>query len=259
MKISKFNSKTIEEIKECILNAGILTLKYHNNLNTHEIKEDLSPLTKADLESHYYLEKNLKKIINVPVLSEEHYIDYHIRKTWGEFWLIDPLDGTKEFITGHDDYCINIAFIRNNSPVFGMIYAPKLNELYFASVEIGFNYEGKPINQSCSPDGIQMAVSRFHHSEKTQVFIENNNIKFTHPIGAAIKFGRMALGLIQIYPRFEGSKEWDTAAGQIIISTTGCKLLDLTTKKNMLYNKPNIKNNFFFAYNSSLDFNQFKL
>jgi 3'(2'), 5'-bisphosphate nucleotidase len=257
MKSSNFNLKTIEQIKDCIQNAGALTLKYHNNLNTHETKQDLSPVTEADLESHHYLVKNLKKIINVPVLSEEHYIDYHIRKTWNEFWLIDPLDGTKEFINGYDDYCINIAFIKNNSPIFGMIFAPKLNELYFASEEIGFNYEGKSLKQ-ISSDGIQMAVSRFHHSEKTQAFIENNHIRYTYPIGAAIKFGRMALGQIQIYPRFEGSKEWDTAAGQIIIATAGCNLIDLATKKNMLYNKPDIKNNFFFAYNTSTDIYQFK-
>ncbi|WP_157737711.1 3'(2'),5'-bisphosphate nucleotidase CysQ family protein [Legionella spiritensis] len=221
------------------------------------MKIDASPLTEADRVSHEHLTSCLPRIKNIPVLSEEHPIDFDMRKDWHEFWLIDPLDGTKEFINELDDFCINIALIQDREPVLGIVYAPVLNELYYAEKNKGFEYFG-PVLQRTDRQDIVVATSRFHHSQLTDDFMSLNGLTNTYAIGAAIKFGRMALGLIDIYPRFEGSKEWDTAAGQLIIKEASCRIIDLKTQEEPRYNKCDVRNNFFVAYNSLLDIKQFQ-
>jgi 3'(2'), 5'-bisphosphate nucleotidase len=236
---------------EIIRGAGKEILKFCGNSKV-TYKEDKSPFTLADQASHNFLCTHLVKVRNIPILSEEHDVPYEVRKNWKEFWLIDPLDGTKEFINGLDDFCINIALIQNNKPVLGIIYAPRLDELYCAEHNKGFQYIGPPHLQT-NHDNITVGISRFHHSEKTSHFMKINHLYSTYTIAAALKFGRMALGQIDLYPRFEGSKEWDTAAGQIILKESGYKIIDLITGHEPVYNKPTIKNNYFIAFSTKID------
>ncbi len=140
--------------------------------------------------------------------------------------MIDPLDGTKEFINKNDEFCINIALIEKNEPVLGMIFAPRLNELYYAQKNKGFKYIGP---QKKKNSKITVAISRFHHSKQTEEFIKLNKWDNFSAVGAAIKFGRIAIGEIGIYPRYEGSKEWDIAAGHVILQEAGGKIIDLST------------------------------
>jgi 3'(2'), 5'-bisphosphate nucleotidase len=219
---------------------------------SYSLKIDASPLTLADQASHDFLDRSLKDIKNIPVLSEENIIPYTARKNWDEFWLIDPLDGTKEFINGHDEFCINIALIQNKEPVLGLIYAPKLDEFYYAEKGRGFEYKG-PDRSFIKAEGPIIAVSRFHHSQKTEHFLKLHDFTKTYSVGAALKFGRMALGEIDVYPRLEGSKEWDIAAGHIILKEAQCFIVDLTTNTEPIYNKQSLENNYFIAYGPTID------
>ena len=244
-----------ESLIDIVKVAGEEILKVSDNKSFIN-KEDYSPFTAADKVSHDYLKEALVKIYDVPVLSEEESVPFEIRSQWKEFWLIDPLDGTKEFIHGYEDYCINLALIQNNQPVIGVIYAPKLDEIYYAQKGCGFEYIGEPHQRS--EQDVIVAISRFHHSDTTKKFMQLNQLTYTSTIGAALKFGRIALGLIDIYPRFEGSKEWDTAAGQIILEESGGCLVDVKTRKKLLYNKESIKNNYFIAVRNELDHTKFQ-
>lgn len=244
-----------KELLRLIEETGDKILCFYGD-KTFDLKKDDSPLTLADQASHDYLVTHLPQIKNVPILSEECHVDFEQRKNWEEFWLIDPLDGTKEFIHGFDDFCINIALIQQNKPVLGLIYAPLLKEFYFAEEGRGFEYFG-PGHELERDSELVVATSRFHHSELTSHFMTLNNLSKVYTIGAALKFGRMALGQIDLYPRFEGSKEWDTGAGQLILIEANGTVLDLQTRKLPTYNKSNIRNNFFMAYRNHVDINQF--
>lgn len=244
-----------ESLIDIVKVAGEEILKLSDNKSFRN-KEDYSPFTAADKISHDYLKAALVRLYDIPVLSEEECVPFESRSQWKEFWLIDPLDGTKEFINGYDDYCINVALIQDNQPVIGIIYAPKLDEIYYAQKGCGFEYRGMPRQRS--KQGVIVAVSRFHHSDATKKFMQVNQLSYISTIGAAIKFGRMALGLIDIYPRFEGSKEWDTASGQIILEESGGCLVDVKTRKKLLYNKESIKNNYFIAVRNELDHTKFQ-
>lgn len=246
-------------MKESLINiikeAGEELLKASGD-KSFSSKKDRSPFTNADKVSHNYLKAALVKFYDIPVLSEEESVPFEIRSQWQEFWLIDPLDGTKEFINGYKDYCINVALIQNNQPVIGIIYAPKLNELYYAQKDCGFEYRGSPHQRE--ERSLIVAISRFHHSNSTKKFMRLNQLVKVNTIGAALKFGRMALGLIDIYPRFGGSKEWDTAAGQIILEQSGGYIVDVKTEQKPIYNKKILKNNYFIAVRNELDHRKFE-
>lgn len=245
--------KMIEEIKNIIKEAGQIVLSYYGKSCSINAKEDKSPLTQADMASHNFLCAALKQIKNIPILSEENIIPYNLRKNWTEFWLIDPLDGTKEFINNYSEFCVLITLIQNGSPALGVIYAPALDELYSAEKGSSFTYSGPKRNHQVN-NKLITAVSRFHNSDKTLEFIKMNKLVETIKIGSALKFGRMALGEIDLYPRFEGSKEWDIAAGQIILQEANCDIIDLTSNKAPKYNKINLQNNSFIAYGPKINF-----
>jgi len=241
----------IELVKE----SGNEMLKFSHS--DYFLKKDMSPVTHADQISHQYLCKNLLDIKNIPILSEENLVPFFSRKKWSEFWLIDPLDGTKEFMNGFDDFCINIALIEDQKPVLGIIYAPKLNELYWAEEGQGFEYYGRPQRRLNNKDTI-VAISRFHNSPLTKEFMSMNQLDCTVTMGSALKFAHMALGKIDLYPRFEGSKEWDIAAGHIILKEAKCIITDLLTSDEPRYNKQKLENNYFIARRLNVSINQFK-
>jgi 3'(2'), 5'-bisphosphate nucleotidase len=253
--------KNLQKLSEIAINisneaAKIILDIYYQKDQEIKYKKDNSPITIADQKSSDHICKELKNQTNIPVISEEEYITYEQRKNYEFFWLIDPLDGTKEFINKNDEFSINIALIYNNKPIIGLINIPTKKEIYYAIKNQGA-YLLKDNNKLKLPiyHNIELisATSRYHKTEETENFLIKNNINKTKIIGAALKFCYLAKGSITIYPRFVGSKEWDIAAGHLIITEANCKIIDIKTKAEPTYNKKILKNNFFIAYSKNLD------
>jgi 3'(2'), 5'-bisphosphate nucleotidase len=249
-------STFIHEIKKAAQEAGKCVTPFFGKKIEEHTKKDLSPVTAADKASHYSLLTNLKTILDVPILSEENSEDYTFstRKLWEKYWLIDPLDGTKGFLNGCVDFCINIALMEKNKPILGLIYAPITHEMH-----IGIRGQGTQHFNVCLMPQIMkrpvVAVSRHFHSLKTQDFLDFHCITSIKTIGGALKFGRLAIGEIDMYPRFQGSSEWDIAAGHLIVEEAGGIVIDLNTFDTPLYNKEFMENNHFFACRNKSDLN----
>lgn len=246
-----------ENLQDILKQSGSAIMDYFGSYE-FTLKDDASPVTKADFASHALLTSSLKRVKNIPILSEENIIEYDVRKKWDEFWLIDPLDGTKEFINGDQEFCISVALIRQNHPIVGAIYAPALDEFFYAEKGVGFNQTSLHLHENHSKDSAYViAVSRFHHSEKTEKFLSEHNLSNVKSIGSALKFCRLATGEIDLYPRFEGSKEWDIAAGHLILKESGGNIMDLKTNTEPVYNKPQLENNFFIASRKGVEIENF--
>ncbi len=229
-----------------------------------DFKSDNSPLTKADVASHNIIESHLLTT-NIPILSEEgKNIPYEDRKDWKQLWIVDPIDGTKEFIKRNGDFTVNIALIENQIPVLGVIYTPVLNELFFSTKEGG---AFKVITSSHSDDfpylqtnavklpietkkeAFTVVASKSHMSVETEDYVKE--LEKTHgkveliSRGSSLKLCMVAEGKADCYPRFAPTMEWDTAAGQAICMHAGFEVIDWSTQKEMLYNRENLLNNWF--------------
>ena len=243
------------KLETIVRKAGNEILKYYDQKNMNiEIKKDGSPVTKADFKSEQVIVSELTKYFNYPIITEETPVPYSKRKKWKKFWLVDPLDGTMDFIEKNDEFTINIALIENNLPLVGIVFAPALNIIYTAEKNLGAKKNGKPIKNSSKRKKLIGADSRNFSTSLTKNFIVNNKINKVIKLGSSLKLCALAEGKIDVYPRFNGSKEWDTAAPHIICSESGCKIIDLKSKKEMTYNKKSIKNNFFIASRNDLSF-----
>lgn len=248
----------IKEVTNIAKKAGSKILKtYYSSDFQIETKEDKekSPLTKADLESDVIIIKGLEGISDYPIVTEESYIEYEMRKKWKKFWLVDPLDGTKDFIAKNGEFTINIALIENDKPILGVVCVPAIKLTYWAEKGKGAFKNGKKIFNNSKRKNLIGADSRFHSTKETSEFCKRYNIKTIKKYGSALKLCRLAEGEVDVYPRFNGTKEWDTAAGHIIANEGGCKLIDVITKQELTYNKENIKNNYFVASRMDLNFN----
>ncbi len=237
---------------------------YHSDDFEVQLKSDDSPLTRADLVSHQVIESYLKPT-NIPILSEEGKdISYDERKDWGQLWIVDPIDGTKEFIKRNGEFTINIALIENQRPTLGVVYAPVLNELYFSSNKLGgfkvsvdlTNFDVNNLIDSSvklplsrEDKTFTIIVSRSHLSDETVDFIEEikkekGDVRLISK-GSSLKLCLVADGSADCYPRFAPTMEWDTAAGQAICEHAGFRVIDWETKKDLLYNRPKLLNNWF--------------
>jgi len=263
--MEKLNLKNfINPLCDIAIKAGNITLKYYKSINNISLKKDKSPLTKADLESNkLILESLLKLNKEIPILSEESLVDWDIRKDWETYWLVDPLDGTKEFIKGNDEFTINIALVSNNLPLLGVIYAPAMKVLYFAYKNGGCfkkiinNYKASidyfddaiKLEITSKPkDILKVICSRSHPNDEFNQWIKNNikDYKITQK-GSSLKFCDLAEEKANLYPRLRPSCEWDIAAGHIILTEAGGKIETLD-KKEIVYNlKENVKNPYFIA------------
>lgn len=249
------------------IEAGIEILKiYHTDFQI-EYKADESPLTTADKKANEVIMSYLSKT-GIPVLSEEgRSIPYKERKNWNELWIVDPLDGTKEFIKKNDEFTVNIALVVDGIPVIGVIYIPVLDELYFGDLSMGAyklesaslrfdlqdvlcNTVKLPVSEPKSYYGV--VASRSHLSVETVNFIDE--IKKTHEmirvisIGSSIKLCLIAEGIADIYPRFAPTSEWDIAAGHAIVKASGGKVLQaVNSNKELVYNKEDLLNPWFIA------------
>ena len=228
-----------------------------------EKKGDDSPLTLADRLSHRAIVDVLSsESPNVPIMSEEGAdVPYSERKNWKEYWLVDPLDGTKEFIKRNGEFTVNVALIDGNRPVLGVIYIPVSDVLYHATSvtgaykranasELGQSEWSKeigklPIESMAEPGTVRVVASRSHNSEETERFIESLATRYdkvqTVSSGSSIKFCLVAEGVAEVYPRFGTTMEWDTAAGHCIAAKAGCTVRR-TENGPLVYNKPDLRN-----------------
>lgn len=246
---------------------------YETNFNV-EYKDDKSPLTLADKKASEKIIEELNQF-NIPVLSEEGKHDsFEIRKNWNKLWIVDPLDGTKEFVKRNGEFTVNIALVEDNVPTLGVIYSPVFKDLYFAAKGIGSFKISREVFSSLI-DSIQtstlenllniaqklpiisdrknyiVVASRSHMSTETHQRIEQ--LKLNHQnveivsTGSSIKMCWVAEGVADEYPRFGPTMEWDTAAGQAILQEAKASLIDVETQQPMKYNRENLLNNWFIA------------
>lgn len=193
-----------------------------------EIKDDNSPLTAADLASHRIIVDGLQALTpDIPVLSEEAAdIAWETRREWTRLWLVDPLDGTREFIKKNGEFTVNVALIENGEPVLGVVYAPALGYLVHAERGVGafLRDDGEDVAiQSTRPSAapLRVAASRSHLDARTQALLERVGEHERMGLGSSLKFCRIAEGRVDFYPRFGPTSEWDTAAGQCVLEAAG--------------------------------------
>jgi len=226
---------------------------YHSDNFEIEEKGDQSPLTLADRKAHLAIMQVLEAS-GIPVLSEEgKEIPYEERKNWKRLWIVDPLDGTKEFIKRNGEFTVNIALIDNGAPLLGVIYVPVKNELYSGASGMGArkvqNGESIAIPIVQKARKYRAVGSRSHMSPETQDFLEN--LKKEHgeveivSMGSSLKICLVAEGTADVYPRFAPTMEWDTAAGHAIAKAAGKSLIDVKTNEEMVYNRKDLLNNWF--------------
>ena len=217
-------------------------------------KSDSSPLTEADLHSNKRIREFLFANTDVAnIISEEDKeVSYEQRKDWDYYWMIDPIDGTKEFVKGGDDFCINIALCNGDRPVFGYVACPKKSDQYFAIEGRGAFKNGERIyaKHSINPQSnlVKVVASKSHMNEKTSEFISNLEKIYkveTLNVGSSLKFCLVAEGEAHIYPRFGPTMEWDTCAPQIIAEESGANVFVANNMSALKYNKQNLLNPFF--------------
>lgn len=254
--------------------AGNEILKVYDTRFDVEYKDDKSPLTLADKNASEKIMEELKQF-NIPMLSEEgKHDDFETRKTWDKLWIVDPLDGTKEFVKRNGEFTVNIALVENNVPTLGVIYSPVFKDLYFAAKGIGsykidrdsfFSFIDsietstleKLLNVAqklpilSNRENYVVVASRSHMSTETHQHIETLKLNHQHveivSTGSSIKMCWVAEGVADEYPRFGPTMEWDTAAGQAILQEANANLIDFETKQPMKYNRENLLNNWFIA------------
>ena len=218
-------SSTVEIAKE----AGKAITEIYNSDFDYQLKKDSSPITAADNLSHNIITDRLKILTpEIPILSEENCdIPYKIRSQWTQYWLVDPLDGTKEFIKKNGEFTVNIALTENNTPIFGVIHIPITNETYWGSQVNGSFYsnENNDVKEICVSENnqnpIRLVASRSHPSEMLSSLLEKIVDYEIIKIGSSIKFCLIASGQADCYPRFGPTSEWDTAAGEAIVRFAG--------------------------------------
>jgi 3'(2'), 5'-bisphosphate nucleotidase len=242
----------IKNILEIAKIAGGEILKIYNDkrlFNIVDFKADNSPLTLADKKSHEVIAQNLEDLYpHIPLLSEEgKNIPYEIRKYWSEFWLVDPLDGTKEFIKRNGEFTVNIALIEERFPVLGVIYAPVLDTFYFSvegkgSYKIHKNQESRLEVSEKKNKNLVAVRSRSHASpEEEEIFKKYNVTNFTS-IGSSLKFCMVAEGKVDLYYRHGPTMEWDTGAGQAIVENAGLFMKNMESGERFSYNKESLLN-----------------
>lgn len=238
--------------------AGEAILDVYGTEFSVERKDDRSPLTLADKRSHQIIAQALlARYPDIPVLSEEgKEVPYSVRKAWSSFWLVDPLDGTKEFVKRNGEFTINIALIVDKAPLLGLIYIPVSGLLYMADSREGcweIAPDGKRralrVNQDPQGAGVRVVKSRSHPSPNLEAILELLPGYEVIGKGSALKFCTVAAGGADFYPRFGPTWEWDTAAGQAIVTAAGGTMLDFKGQP-FLYNKPSLLNGPFLVASS---------
>lgn len=254
----------IDKIIEIAINAGNAILEIYKQDFTVELKSDDSPLTLADKTANEIIINGLKTINNsIPIISEENkLIDFSERKNWTKCWIVDPLDGTKEFIKKNGEFTVNIALVEYGIPVLGVVHVPAQNITYYAEKNKGsYKFENGNSTQlkirRLAEDGVLKIVgSRSHQTPELLAYVEQQKTKFANvefvAAGSSLKFCLLAEGKADVYPRLGPTMEWDTCAGQIVATEAGAEVLRFDNNEPLLYNRENLLNPFFIVKNPEL-------
>ena len=248
------------------LEAGKTIMDIYDSVIEVEYKDDQSPLTLADKKSNEIINSYLNQT-QIPIISEENkQIDYTIRKKWNTCWIVDPVDGTKEFIKRNGEFTVNIALVEKGVPQLGVIYVPAIKVLYFSDVTTNTSYKSILDSHNTSieevtakaqelhpkppySNTVQVVGSRSHMNQETLDFVETlkqsgKNVEIVSK-GSSLKFCLVAEGNADIYPRYAPTMEWDTAAGQAICNGVRIQVISKETNQPLLYNKKNLLNPWF--------------
>ena len=227
----------LNQVKDIAAQAGDAIMAIYKTDYAQYEKEDKSPLTEADLAAHHIIIDGLKTISDLPCLSEESGeedgITWAERKQWNKYWLIDPLDGTKEFINKNDEFTVNIGLIENGKAILGVVYCPPLNRFYFAAQGVGaFRQDGldaaKQIQVATEPkqgEVWNVVGSRRHGADALQKFADKLGDVETVSMGSSLKLCLVAEGAAHLYPRLAPTCEWDTGAAQAVVEIAGGQVL----------------------------------
>lgn len=224
--------------------AGEALLLHHEQQLSVQVKGDGSPVTLADRAAHALITSRLAAS-GMTIVSEEGaalFLDA------SRYWLVDPLDGTKDFLARNDEFTVNIALMDGEAPVLGVVYAPARGEIYAGGLGLGCWVESqgggdrKPCGVHPRSEACRMTVSRFHDHPDVDIFAQANRIRERVAVGSALKYGYLAAGLADVFPRLVGSSEWDTAAGQAVLEAAGGAVLDWHTGQPLRYGKPGRRN-----------------
>ena len=250
---------------EAAIKAGKKILEVYENEFEVETKTDNSPLTEADKKSHHAI-KDILSSLDIDMLSEEgKLMSYEERKDWKKFWLIDPLDGTKEFIKRNGEFTVNIALVENGYPVAGVVHVPVTGKTYYGAENTGsfsFTFSeaddksveeymstAEKLPEASTPEVYTVVASRSHNTPETEQFIDLKRQQFGEvnciSSGSSLKLCLVAEGKANVYPRLAPTMEWDTAAGHAVAKFAGCVVYDYTTGKELQYNKENLLNPWF--------------
>lgn len=220
-------------------------------------KADKSPLTLADQASNDLIVSELARLeLPAPIISEESkQVPYSERRQYTRFWLVDPLDGTKEFIKRNGEFTVNIALIDTQSPLLSVVYTPVSDDLFWAIRRRGAYrvVDGQDVRLEASPftlqdEGLKVVASRSHLNDETRTFLDNLQSPEVVSRGSSLKILMLATGEAQLYPRLGPTMEWDTGAAQLILEEAGGRLIDQTTGQPLRYNKESLLNPHFIAY-----------
>jgi 3'(2'), 5'-bisphosphate nucleotidase len=225
------------------------------------IKENKSPLTEADGAGHDIIANLLAKT-GIPVLSEEgKNIPYQERRNWKQFWMVDPLDGTKEFIKRNGEFTVNIALIENGHPTFGSVYVPVNKKLYHGGnayrsrlsidgldTELSFNPRSNALVEILNEPDLTVVASRSHNNPHTEALLRQLSKPKVISMGSSLKFMALAERAADIYPRYAPTMEWDTAAAHAIISSLGYRVLIKDSLEELYYNKEDLLNPYFICF-----------
>lgn len=236
---------------------AILHIYEHSNDIEIQSKSDDSPLTVADTTANKIICDGLQQLsVQFPIISEENrQIEYAERSKYEYCWMVDPLDGTKEFIKRNGEFTVNIALIHQNRPVMGVVHLPVKNETYWAASNQGAHFSNGTTTTileapafNLKDTGLTLVCSRSHLNEETKSFVDQFEQPNLLPCGSSLKFMALAAGNAQIYPRLAPTMEWDTAAAQIVLEEAGGSVINKETNKPLEYNKENLLNPHFIAY-----------
>ncbi|HMM12396.1 MAG TPA: 3'(2'),5'-bisphosphate nucleotidase CysQ [Bacteroidales bacterium] len=269
--MKQITPETFEQLILTAISAGKAIMEVYATNFDVEIKPDHTPLTLADTRANDIIQQCLVQT-GIPVISEEgRSIPWHIRETWDQFWLVDPLDGTKEFVHRNGEFSVNIALVNKGVPILGVIYAPVTDTLYWADNQGAFRLDhaageaeanahlpalrrqAKKLPLPRTDSDFTIVASRSHLTSETMSYInlmkrEHHNIRIVSR-GSSLKMCMVAEGQADVYPRFGQTSEWDTAAGHAIILAAGGKVvLADNPAKTLTYNKSDLQNPSFLAF-----------
>jgi len=243
----------IYKVCEIAKAAGSAIMNIYGGDHGVEYKDDSSPLTLADKASNRVIEEGLRQHFpQIPILSEEGKdVPYEVRSQWQRFWLVDPLDGTKEFIKRNGEFTVNIALIEEGKPVAGVVYVPAQDKLYRGEAGQGaWIQQGTDDPQQIHvrlPDldkGLTVVMSRSHPSSELEQYLKGIKVADSLPVGSSLKLCVVAEGKADIYPRLGPTMEWDTAAGHAVVEAAGGTIRS-PEGEPLRYNKRNLLNTYF--------------